>query len=540
MKRWLASLALALSAAGCGGESGVIRVYDGRIVPGRFIGPDAYASFLRGVLAEESGDPKGALDAYRKAADEDDDDPAVWARIGEVTCKADPSDRRADEAFARAERAGTDYAGLHEARARCELVRGRPAIAASAARRAADADPGNVEIGALLVRADAKRNDEAGRARAIALTLAHGDQPAAWDALVAWGHARGDAALVARGLRGLLFTAPTRTRDVERGAVSLLGDGYAVLARGVAAAIADAPRDRGVEGPSDPTVARLAVDEALSRGDEDAAGTRATRGHVPLAEVAARALVLDRRDLALSFARLVAAADPGSSAAQMVLAAATSGAHEQARSFVRVTDEPPALCALLVADRLAAAAGTEVAQSWFLRVRHSKAALHDPLTTNLEVELAARGVLPPSALAPEGRVELAARLRETPPATLVETPLDAKHGLLFLALTEPASARARAVAARLVDAAESDPVVGFAFAKIALAVAGPPKADGALAGARAALDRARRAVASAPANPLLLAAAVELAKRSGAADDAARTRLMAVARTPAERALATE
>ncbi|HVH46032.1 MAG TPA: hypothetical protein VM925_26970, partial [Labilithrix sp.] len=51
-----------------------------------------------------------------------------------------------------------------------------------------------------------------------------------------------------------------------------------------------------------------------------------------------------------------------------------------------------------------------------------------------------------------------------------------------------------------------------------------------------------RAIASSPSHPLLLAVAVEIAKKSGAAEDVptARAKLMAVARTPAERALAAE
>jgi hypothetical protein len=112
--------------------------------------------------------------------------------------------------------------------------------------------------------------------------------------------------------------------------------------------------------------------------------------------------------------------------------------------------------------------------------------------------------------------------------------LDAKHALLLASLTEPAGPLARSLVARLADAADHDPLVAFAVARVALATASDP-------GSRA-LDVARRAALAAPTDPLLLAAILELAKRAGRADDVAavRARLMAVARTPAERALATE
>jgi hypothetical protein len=85
-------------------------------------------------------------------------------------------------------------------------------------------------------------------------------------------------------------------------------------------------------------------------------------------------------------------------------------------------------------------------------------------------------------------------------------------------------------------AAERDPIVGFALARAALAGAPgvPGKSD--------AWAPVLRAIAAEPSHPLLLAVAVEIAKKAGRAEDVppARARLMAVARTPAERALAAE
>jgi tetratricopeptide (TPR) repeat protein len=516
-------------AAGCGYSGNVVRVYDGRVVEGPFVPPDAYASYLRGVLAEESGDLATALAAYTQAAESDDEDAAIWTRLGEVRCKLRPGDRAADAAFARAARLDATYAGTLAAQSRCASLRGKDDAAATLATQAAAADPGNVSLDALLVRTEARRGDALARQRAIELTLAHGERAVAWDALATWARARHDADLFARGLVGLLRSAPARSADVEAGARELLGEGHLGLARAVASAIADAPREAGVRGPRDATVARLAVDEALARGDEDAALRRATRGHVELAELAARAMILGRRDIAAHAARTVADADPGASAARMVLAALADT--DRAPALTRVTDSPPPdLCALVLADRVAAVAGNDVARDWLAQVPTRKLAPHDPLGS-IAVDLAARGVVAEADLPPDLRVELAARRREAPPAPPPGDVLDARHELLRRALTDPRGAEARSLFARLEGAAERDPVIAFAVARMALADQTPH--EGALA-------LVQKALLVAPGNALLLAAAVDIAKRAGKGDALvpARTRLMAVARTPAERALA--
>lgn len=414
----LAGLALAsLVALGGCGASRVTRVYDGRVVEGRYVPPEAYAAFLRGALAEEGGDLRGALNAYAKAVEEDGDDPELLARIGEVRCKLDPKDEAADRAFGRALALDPTSASALGAKSRCSLARGRTDEAVDLARRAAAQDPKNVNLGALVVRAEANRPDPAARDRAIALTLAHGESAAAWDALVVWGRAHKDADLVARGLEGLVRAAPLRSLELERGAVALLDGGQLALARRVAIAVTDTPRELGVIGPRDATVARLAVDEALARGDRDTALARATRGHVALAEVAARALLLDERDLAAAIASSVADADPGASGALMVKAAlkssgagtppgaagASGSAKVHAEALAHVTDQPPELCALVFADRLATAAGSEVARTWLARITRVPMAPHDPIGGPLAVDLATRGVLGVAELPPELR-----------------------------------------------------------------------------------------------------------------------------------------
>lgn len=409
---------VSMSATGCGSEPRVVRVYDGRIVQGRYVSPEAYAAFLRGALAEEAGDLKAAAVAYGQAAGEDDEDPEVYARLGEVRCKLDPKDGNADRAFGRAVHLDATYAGALAAWSRCASARGRSSEALDLARRAVSEDPKNVELQALAVHSAARhagaptgqgalagqsvqasQGDLAAREQAVALTLAHGESAAAWDALAAWGRSHRDAELVARALEGLVRAAPMRSLEVEKSAVALLEGGELALARRVASALVDAPREMGVLAPRDATVARLAVDEALVRGDRLVALTRATRGHVALAEVAARALVQGQREIATAVATQVTEADPGASGAAMVKASlqgVTSG-------FAHVTDQPPELCALVFADRLATAVGADVARQWLARITRTPMSSRDPVAGPLAVDLAVRGVLPVTDLPAELR-----------------------------------------------------------------------------------------------------------------------------------------
>lgn len=521
-------LPLVLLAAGCASDPRVVRVYGGKVVEGAFVPPEAYAEYLRGALAEEAGDLGAATAAYEKALGEDDEDPEVWTRVGDVRCRKDPKDAKADDAFAKALKIDRTYAPAHAARARCLSARGKTDEAAAAAREASANDPSNVDIEALVIRT-APKPIAAVRDRALALTVAHGERGAAWEALAHWGRAHGDAELFTRGLEGLARLSPTRTVEIEKGALDLLGQGYTAYARRLAASIADVPADRGGAGPRDATLARLAVDEAVLGGDQAKTERRAVRTHVALSEVAARALLLDRRELATKIAKEVAAADPKSSGAQMVLAA-LAALQTKPREVAVHNDAPPEACVLVLADVIASTSNAETARAWLARVKRTPMAPLDPLVAPLAVDLAARGVVPPEDLALDQRIELAARRREAPPPLPPNATLDAKHAFVWHVLTNPTSKEATALNAKLAPAAERDPLVGFAVSRFLL---GQETRD---------LDLVRRAIAAAPAHPLLLAIAVELAKRAGKAEDLtpARAKLMAVARTPAERALATE
>lgn len=504
----------------------MVRVYDGTIVAGRFIGPDGYANFLRGALAEASGDLGTALGFYERAADDDGDDPMIWARIGELRCRRQPGDRAADDAFARARKSDDGYAGALGAEARCEALRGHRDRAETLTREASAADPRNVDLVAQWVALESQTSSGEGRARAVALTREHGEREAAWDALAQWARAHRDAPLFAEALRGLLAAAPGRSPDVERGAIALLGDGHRRLAEEVAAAVADAPRELLVRGPREPVVARLAIDQALGRGDGARAEQRASRGRVPLSEVAGRASLLGQGTLARELAERVRAADPSSSGAELVRVAESVRFGD---GVLRTrSDLPPLACVLAFTRRLAVSVDVDAARAFFEAMPRAAALAHDPLVNAALVDLAARGAVPDGALPVQAAIELAARRRTAPP-TLGES-VDPVHRLLWMALTQPHDEAAGAQAERLVPAADDDATVAFSVAAIARSRGGPDATA-------AVSERLTHATATFPADPLLLALAVETTGRGGHSE-AARTRLMAVAQTDAERALA--
>ena len=103
-------------------------------------------------------------------------------------------------------------------------------------------------------------------------------------------------------------------REPRRQRLAILGEQYAERVEDVLLA-----EDR------EPLAARLAVDEALARGDGERARARSTRARVALEEVAARALLLGQRGLAKKIASDEAAADINDLGAALVLAACEGG-----------------------------------------------------------------------------------------------------------------------------------------------------------------------------------------------------------------------
>jgi hypothetical protein len=489
----------------------VERAYDGRVVDGRFIAPEGYAAFLRGASADAGGDLKGSLTSYAEAIRIDARASEIWTRIGDVRCRSDPRDQEADASFARALALDGAYARAWAAKARCALSRNDVESARAAARRAAQLDPDADTANALLARTAAPEGRESARSILVALTLTARDPIVAWDALAAWARASDDMTLWALSLVQLARVAPGRREDIAGAAEELAGEGEIWLARGVAAAAADA--DERPLGAVHALAARLAVDDAIARGEADAVSRRATRVRLPPDEAAGRALLRGRRSLAVDLATAMARGDATAVGARLVLAvgvgsdllAAAQDASERGQS---------ASSAALVAfgGAVLRATSARAARGALAAIRPGSIIAGDDMVVRPAVALVLRGVLAADVLPADGVVELAARrggvLRDDE-VTLAE-PADLRHEYLWLALTRPEGERAKKLSAHFAGAVV-DPFVAAASA-LMKAAAGP-----ATASAAAQMMLARDA-----GDPLIAAVALQIARKVGAAELARR------------------
>lgn len=527
--RW-AALAV-LAAAGCAHPGVVQRAYDGTVVDGRYVSPEAYAAFLRGAIAEAGGHAADAVAAYREAAERDPDSPEPWTRIAEVRCageareraargerapaSAAPSEaqREAERAIARALAIDPGYARAWAARAACAEARGDAAAQRDAAARAAALDPAGDGANIMLARAEPARAATS-REALVALTITAHDPAAAWDALAAWAEAHRDVALWARALVELARVAPERREAVARAAESLAGAGDAAEARAVAAAAVDASPAPLPERLA--LAARLAVDEAIARADSDAVRRRATRGRLPLDEAAGRALLGGQRGLARSLASVHASADPASLGARLVLAVVEGRDLASIASQLRPGDAPAASAAAVAfGTAVIRASASADARSALAAVPWAPIVAGDDRVVRPAVDLASRGALPTAALPPDGLAELAVVEAATAPRGLDpdDARLDLRHRYLALALAHPDAPAVRDLGAHLRAVAPADPVVNAASALLQLA-----------SGAPISPDAPRELLARNPADPLLAATALRLAERIGDTDVARRAR----------------
>jgi hypothetical protein len=550
MKTSFGLASILVTASACAPSWEVVRVMDDQVLAGRFIEPEAYSAFLRGAMAEEAGQLPVALAAYTSAAARDGDDPEIWTRIGDVRCAVSKEDPMAGEAFARALRLDPSYAPALDGRARCAASRGEDRVALADEERAAAADPLAIRPDVLLAEAlSAQGRAEASRDRLVSLTLLHGTSPAAWDALAAWGASHGDAMLVARALSEVARLVPARKAELAGRAAALAGDGEVAAARALAAALVDAPGDRssGGQGPAPsamPLVARLAVDDALVKRDAETARRRAIRSHIGLDVVAGRALIVGDAALASALAEEVVLADPKATGARMILATAAHRLGNPAQVALalgssgsaadgdprgaRVTPEALLPFARLVERSSSPDAARRVLDGW----APLSLLAGDALVTPVAVDLAALGALRDDALPLDARIELAARRSEPMPEIDASSgELDARHRLFAWAVQKPLEKTTLDLARRLAPAAARDSLIAVALARLSLA-AGHPLAPGAL----------EPILAVDPGDPILAAAALDLAKRTGdiQAIAPARARLTALARTAGERARALE
>jgi len=520
--RW-SSVALAL-VCGCAAAPGTVtRVVGGRTIEGRFVSPQAYEQFLRGAVAEESGAVDEALAAYESVARADPTDPEPLARIARVRCGKRPDDPQARVAIDKALALDPDYGPAFAARALCAFA------ATGDMQRAAHFEPQNLELQIAAASADGSLSRSA--ETLVAITSAFRTSAAAWEALASWGTAHGDPALAVRAWIELVRLAPSRAGLAQRAAEELAGAGELALARRVAVAVVSARADAvrgGAPAPS-PLVTRLAVDEALLRGDDASATLRATLGRLAMDEVAARALRHGQVDLAEALATRSAAADPAAAGARVVLgtvALLRGRVPQPMPSRADAGSVSMFACYMhlrVLADRLDLGAARDAASGFPC----AKAEAGDAVLTTLVVELAARSILDASALPPDANVELLVRRGEVPTG-VPPAELDLRHRLLWLAAASPEAEETRGLAAHALAYPTRDPLVASALLRVASARHEVPS--------REALDAAARLD---PADPILLATL--LAGREKEADaPALRVRLRSVAATPRERLLSQE
>ncbi len=521
--------ACAMCVAACGGSNGrVTRVVDSRTVEGRFVNPTAYALFLRGAIAESSGALDEAIHAYEAVAQVDDDDPEVFARIARARCARDPRDPRAKDAIERAFALDADYGPAWSAAAAC----GQDPVSTLA--HAARSEPRDASVQIAYARAlERSSSANASRARAalLELTLEQPTSADAMSALSSWADAHDDLDLLVLSLEESSRRVPRLDDSVARAALALAGEGQSARARRVAAALLDARARRDLfdqhggpplDEPTRAALGRLAVDEAIERGDEDAVRRRADVARLPLAEAAARAAALTRDSLAQRIAEATLRADPADIGARFVLASLDSRAPHEVIPKLAARTAPAIACAIFGAALLRTA-GPVAARAALIAAPCDPVAHDDTQTISLYADLAAHDALDQNALPIESRIELAWRRRE--PLRIDARAVDERHELLALAQSDVSSPRTLALASKLARRAPSDPIVLAALLAVARA---HNQSD---------TDLARAALSSA-ANPVLDATLLTSLPTSAPERPRIRARFAALAATPAERALA--
>lgn len=500
--RRLTVLVCAAALAACAGrDTTVARVVDDRTILGRWVAPEAYQLFLRGAISESAGNVDDAIAAYDALVTWDDADPEVFARLAMVRCTKNPADPAAKVALDRAFALDPAYGPAFEARARCG---GGPADLG----RAAAAEPRW-----LPLQIAAASLGDGNESALLSITMRFATAPAAWEALATYAFAHGARALGVHAALELARLSPMRVGVLHRFAATLAGDGALTEARRVAAAAVDARDDQRRGGaPAPPAlVARLALDDALVRGDAALALHRAAAGRVLVAEAAARALLLGQRATADELAKMVASADPADAEARLVMVALAPGAG----TAPPVAPAPVSAAACAVYLRaIATRDGTLAARRAAAPLRCEAMIDGDGIVARVQADLAARDVVAEEAIGAEARIELCARRGDKAIAFDVAR-VDRRHALLASAL------RGEEIPRGLTD----DPLLAAAQL-ISQSKRSAPIGD----------DERTHAESIAKDDALLTAALVAVV--SPEKKPALRARLLSIAATDAERRLA--
>jgi hypothetical protein len=466
------------SSVACASAVAVERGYDGHIVVGRPIEPEAYASYVRGVLAELDGLGTEAAVAYREVLRVDPLSVEAWTRLGALECARNPHDRAARDALAKATDLDPTYRPGQEESVRCSVSRG-----------------------SSVAGAQERRDD---RTNVVARSVA-GDQPAdGWNAVLAWAESRHDASLVGYAHARLVRLGASQRRRAVAVAERLAGQGELGVARTLAGAIVDADGSPLTDADA-ARVGRLAVDDAIARRDIGLTRARATRARIRLDEVAARALLGARPDIARELALERVRAEPESPGARMVLGCVEGGDLLEVADALREPRESVSAEVLVAfGTALARAIPPAEARAVLGRIQYSDPTSGDGLVVRQATELAALGVLSARRLPPDGLVELAARYGISPPATWDAAALDSRHRYLALAMSRPEASETRQLGELLGGTAARDPIIAAGAAWVSLAT-----------GSATASTDARALLARNAADPLLASVALRLAERAG-------------------------
>lgn len=274
-------------------------------------------------------------------------------------------------------------------------------------------------------------------------------------------------------LAALARLGPTRRDAAARAAEDLAGSGATGPALSLAASAVDASDDPLSAARA--VAARLAVDEAIGRGDPWVVRRRATRGRLGLEEAAARALLCGQREMARSLALSETLADPRAFGARLVLAGA-GGSDVMGLREAPPPGLQPISGAAWVAygEALRHVVTSRVARSVLESLPHDPILAGDDRVVRAAVALAARGIIGPEALPSTGTMELAvvydgAFGRRARNVAVDASTLDARHRYLAFARAAPFDPHTRELGERLHGPSADDPIVSAAAALVDLA-----------------------------------------------------------------------
>jgi tetratricopeptide (TPR) repeat protein len=358
LRRFVTLMLASLLGTGCASSYPVTRMVGGHRVQGRFVGDQAYAAYLKGVVLETQGRFDAAAAAYEEAIVHDPDSAELWTRIGALRCSASArpgaptSENGPWDAFTRAAEIDPEYEETWTERARCHLRRGQLEQAASAARVATSLDPDRLEPPLLLAQI-LERQGRIAEARQWldGLVVREPTSTEAHEAMAGFASRTHDDARREASLRALSVLRPPRLEDKPFQRVR-------------------------------PSLAE--IDSALSSRDFDRAESLALSARVSSGALALRAAALGIVGFARAHAELVLSADPSDSDARVAAAVAADIARDDDALTAIVSALPDSstplspLASALMAELLDRRLGPSVRQTW-LRNAGTKPAEGDPL-----------------------------------------------------------------------------------------------------------------------------------------------------------------